>query len=126
MTGMTGMTSNPRRGSGFFLGGPRKVVVVIFMEAYHLCSMFFIPCACRFQFHNNLWPVNCHSDLKKIGVKKTVKLPKLYCLVSTKRYRFGSFTYTGVGDKLSETVTVSEKRLMALVFSPETVPFCTV
>ena len=26
MTGMTGMTSNPRRGSGFFLGGPRKVI----------------------------------------------------------------------------------------------------
>ena len=25
MTGMTGMTSNPR-GSGFFLGGPRKVI----------------------------------------------------------------------------------------------------
>ena len=25
MTGMKGMTSNPRRGSGFFLGGPRKV-----------------------------------------------------------------------------------------------------
>ena len=23
---MTGMTSNPRRGSGFFLGGPRKVI----------------------------------------------------------------------------------------------------
>ena len=26
MTGMTGMTSNPRRGSDFFLGGPRKVI----------------------------------------------------------------------------------------------------
>ena len=26
MTGMTGMTSNPTRGSGFFLGGPRKVI----------------------------------------------------------------------------------------------------
>ena len=26
MTGMAGMTSNPRRGSGFFLGGPRKVI----------------------------------------------------------------------------------------------------
>ena len=26
MTGMTGMTSNLRRGSGFFLGGPRKVI----------------------------------------------------------------------------------------------------
>ena len=23
---MTGMTSNPRRSSGFFLGGPRKVI----------------------------------------------------------------------------------------------------
>ena len=26
MTGMTGMTSNPRRHSDFFLGGPRKVI----------------------------------------------------------------------------------------------------
>ena len=26
MTGMTGMTSNPRRRSDFFLGGPRKVI----------------------------------------------------------------------------------------------------
>ena len=26
MTGMTGMTSNPRRGSDFFMGGPRKVI----------------------------------------------------------------------------------------------------
>ena len=26
MTGMIGMTSNPRRGSSFFLGGPRKVI----------------------------------------------------------------------------------------------------
>ena len=26
MTGLTGMTSNPRRGSGFFLGGPIKVI----------------------------------------------------------------------------------------------------
>ena len=72
------------------------VVVVTFMEAYHLCSMFFIPCACRFRFHNNLWPVNCHSDLKKKNWdKKLVKLPKRYSLVSTKRYHFGSFMYTG-------------------------------
>ena len=55
-----------------------------------------------------------------------VKLPKRYRLVSTKRYRFGSFTYTGVGDKISETVSVSEKRLAASVFSSKTVPFRTV
>ena len=55
-----------------------------------------------------------------------VKLPKRYRLVSTKRYRFGSFTYTGVGDKISEMVSISEKQLAALVFSSETVPFRTV
>ena len=55
-----------------------------------------------------------------------VKLPKRYHLVSTKRYRFRSFMYTGVGDKLSETVTVSEKRLMASGFFSEMVPFCTI
>ena len=38
-----------------------------------------------------------------------VKLPKRYRLVSTKWYNFGSFTYTGVGDKISETVSVLEK-----------------
>ena len=34
--------------------------------------------------------------------------------------------YTGVGHKISETVSVLEKRLAASVFSSETVPFCTV
>ena len=55
-----------------------------------------------------------------------VKLPQRYRLVSTKRYRFGSFTYMGVGHEISKTVTVSEKRLAASVFSSETVPFHTV
>ena len=52
-----------------------------------------------------------------------VKLLKRYRLVSTKRYHFGSFTYTGVGDKISEMVSVSEKRLAASVFSSEMVPY---
>ena len=34
--------------------------------------------------------------------------------------------YTGVGDKISEMASVSEKRLAASVFSSETVPFRTV
>ena len=55
-----------------------------------------------------------------------VKLPKRYRLVSTKRYRFGSFMYIGVGDKISETVCISEKRLAASVFSSKTVPFHTI
>ena len=52
-----------------------------------------------------------------------VKLPKQYHLVSTKRYHFGSFTYTGVGDKISETVSISEKRLVASVFLPKCYSF---
>ena len=63
-----------------------------------------------------------------------VKLPKWYRFVSTKRYhfvstkryRFGSFTHKGVCHKSSEMVTISEKRLTPLVFSSETVPFCTI
>ena len=55
-----------------------------------------------------------------------VKLPKWYRLVSTKRYRFRSFIYKGVGDKISETVSVSEKQLVALVFPSKTVLFRTV
>ena len=55
-----------------------------------------------------------------------VKLPKWYHLVSTKWYRFGSFTYTGGGDKISETVSVSEKQLAASVFSSEMVQFHTI
>ena len=55
-----------------------------------------------------------------------VKLLKQYRLVSTKQYRFGSFTYMGVGHKISEMVSVSEKRLAASVFSSEMVPFRTV
>ena len=48
-----------------------------------------------------------------------VKLPKRYHLVSTKQYRFGSFMYTGVGHKISETVTILEKQLAASVFLPK-------
>ena len=102
------------------------VVVILFMEADYLCSMFFVPCTHRFGLHNNFWPVNCHFDLKKKLGRKTVKLTKRYNFISTKRYHFGSFMHKGVCHKSSKTVTVSEKRLGPSGFFSEMVSFRTI